>query len=73
MMEQQIVLGVMDIHEVEEWTEEYWRELGMDWSNLHPMILRFLHGESQFCSHRILQLLGYPTQFMQVYLLLTPS
>ena len=43
MMEQQIVLGVMDIHEVEEWTEEYWRTLGMNWSNLHPMVLRFLH------------------------------
>ena len=43
MEENEIVLGVIDIHEIEEWTEEYWNYLGMKWKNLHPMVLRFLH------------------------------
>lgn len=43
MREEKIVLGVMNLYDVESWTEEYWEELGMDWVNLHPMVLRFLH------------------------------
>ena len=39
----QITIGVLDFPQVNEWTEEYWRKLGLDWIDLNPLVLKFLH------------------------------
>lgn len=43
LIDNEITIGVMSFPEVDQWTQEYWNELGIVWININPMVLKFLH------------------------------